>query len=108
MKKLVVATLMLVIPLAVNVKSAFASSKWVRIGVDSSGQVIMLDVNSIQNKPHASRYTKWFIYKISNRVNSAYTKDCAGGDGRLSWYVKDKQIWATSKTGVKLVETVCK
>jgi hypothetical protein len=80
---------------------------WKKLGSDSNGEDVWLNVESIQNKPHAGD-VRFFKYQIGDRVNTAYTKDCAGGDGQLSWYVEDKQILATSQTGIDLVEAVCK
>jgi hypothetical protein len=85
------------------------SEQWVKIGTTNENEELSLDVDSIQNKPHAASNFKWFRYRVGDRtINNAYTGACNSDDGALFWYANDKQIGATSQTGIDLIKRVCK
>lgn len=74
--------------------------RWLTMGRTSSGEILSLDSNSVQTKPHAGNWL-WFVYRVTGsketRERVGFTGSCLQGrlTGKPEWYVE-----ATDRNGV--------
>lgn len=95
---------------------------WMTMGQTKKGDVLSLDVNSIQTKPHAGNWL-WFVYRVTDSVETreriGFTGACNRGQlvSKLEWQVEftNKRgdlesvqvIKADSPGSLRLLRTVC-
>ena len=95
---------------------------WVTMGKTNNGDILSLNVNSIQTKPHAGNWL-WFSYRITTSVETrehiGFTGACNRGRlaSKLVWQVElvnengviDRvlEIKADSPGSLSLLKTVC-
>jgi hypothetical protein len=84
-------------------------------GRRSTGEILSLDVTSVQNKPHAGNWL-YFSYRLTGTVetrqNIAKTASCSGGkisSANPSWLIDkdDRKVLADSVGSQNLLQRVC-
>jgi len=94
---------------------AIAASNWQTVGKTSTGEILSLDVTSVQNKPHAGNWL-YFSYRLTGTVetrqNIAKTASCSGGkisSANPSWLIDkdDRKVLADSVGSQNLLQRVC-
>jgi hypothetical protein len=98
-----------------------SGERWMTMGKTNEGDVLSLNVNSVQTKPHAGTWL-WFAYRITNGVETrqriGFTGACNRGQlvSKPEWQVEftnqkgeiaQLQVKADSPGSLKLLRTVC-
>lgn len=73
------------------------NERWLTIGKSNSGNILSLDINSVQAKPHANNWL-WFSYRVTNdqetREYIARTGSCIQGE------ISNESEWIIDTTNV--------
>jgi hypothetical protein len=98
-----------------------SGERWMTMGKTNEGDILSLNVNSVQTKPHAGNRL-WFTYRITDGVETresiGFTGACHRGQlmSKPEWQVEftnqkgeveSAQVKADSPGSLKLLRTVC-